>query len=235
MIHHTKCRDIYTEIGISTDIAHAEANITRARSKFNGDKGWTPAMFLKDCVDYYNESMEESGKESSVTLISLFRLADAHKSARHSIESERTLAKLVATSQRVHGETHDFTADSEKTLKRYKRRFVIVKGWRGKHFQALRYVEGENKYTVQGPVTRPRNAEDEKTFTVHVDEIRPCLGLVVTVHGLKDSESHLNGKIADVRTRETGARKYKVHFEEEGLEPCLVGPKNMRVLFELPK
>jgi len=232
--HHTKARDTYKKIGIPTDVVHAEANITRAKSKLNGDNGWTAEDLLKDSQEYYNESLEETGEESSVTLSSLIRLAEALKGAKRGIESERMLVKLAVVARRVHGDTHVFTHDVEKTLERYKKRYVFIKGEQGKRFQALRYVDGEDKCVVQGPITKPRNIEEEKTFTVHIDEFRPALGSLVICHGLKGSESHLNGKIGEMRSRMTGAQQYRVYFEDKNLEPCLVGPKNVRILFELP-
>ena len=72
-------------------------------------------------------------------------------------------------------------------------------------------------------------------MTVHVDMQRPALGVPVKLYGLEGDESHLNGKIANVKSREKGARKYLVHFIEEGLEPCLISPRNMKIMFQLPR
>mmetsp|Transcript_8328 Transcript_8328/g.15089 ORF Transcript_8328/g.15089 Transcript_8328/m.15089 type:complete len:429 (-) Transcript_8328:143-1429(-) len=232
---HTRCRDIYVHIGIPTDIAHAEACITQAKSKYNGDEGWTKDDVLKDCQDYYKESVEEGGEESCVAMISTFRLADALRASHHGIEAERLITKLAAIAHRVHGSDHDFTKDVEASLLRYKRRYVFIKGRLGKHFVALRYADGD-KCVVQGPVSRPRNIEEEKTFTVHTDELRPALGTPITCHGL-EKLNHINIghlKVGDVRSREKGAQKFKVHFEDSNLEPCLVSPRNMRIVFELP-
>lgn len=234
--YHTKCCDVYKLIGIPTDIAHAEANIVRAKAKYSGDKSiWTPEDLIKDCLDYWNESIAESGEESSVSLISLFRYAEALKGAKLTIQSERMLLKLIAMANRVHGEKHDFTQDAKSTLERYRRRYVFVRGHRGSHFQALRYEDNERKVVVQGPIAKPRNMEEETQMTVHVDMQRPALGVPVKMYGLEGDESHLNGKIANVKSREKGARKYLVHFIEKGLEPCLIGPRNMKIMFQLPR
>jgi len=232
--HYTKARDTYKKIGIPTDVVHAEANITGAKYKLNGDNGLTAEDLLKDCQEYYNESLEETGEESSVTLLSLHRLAEALNRAKHGIESERMLVQLVAVAHRVHGETHRFTAGVKNALERYKQRYLFINGDPGKHFLALRYVSAENECVVQGPIVSPRNIEEEKIVTVHIDEVHPALGTPVICHGLKDLEIHLNEKIGDVRSLNTAAQKYEVHFEDKNLEPCLVSSKNMRILFELP-
>ena len=120
------------------------------------------------------------------------------------------------------------------TMRRYNKRHVSIRGWRKKQFQALRYISAENKYVVKGPIAMPRRIEDEKQFSVHAHEIRPTLGTPIICHGLEGEKEHLNGKIGDVRCRERGAQKYTVLFEDKRLEPCLVHPKNMRILFGLP-
>ena len=234
VIEFEHCRDIYKLIGIPTDIAHAEACIARAQSKYNGDNRWTAEDGLKDCRDYYKEACEESGEESPCALISLFRLADALKESYHGIESIRILTKLETIYRRIHGPDHDNTKEVEVTMRRYNKRHVSIRGWRKKQFQALRYISAENKYVVKGPIAMPRRIEDEKQFSVHAHEIRPTLGTPIMCHGLEGEREHLNGKIGDVRCRERGAQKYTLHFEDKSLEPCLVHPKNMRILFDLP-
>lgn len=47
--------------------------------------------------------------------------------------------------------------------------------------------------------------------------------------------SHLNGKIGDIRSWDEASECFKVHFEDEGLEPCPVKDKFLRILFELPE
>lgn len=233
--HYTKARDTYKKIGIPTDVVHADANITRVKSKLNGDNDWTAQDVLKDAQEYYDESLEETGEESGVTLFSLFRLAEALKGAQRGIESERMLVKLAAVAHRIHGESHVFTADVEKTLRRYKKRYVFIKGFPRQRFRALRYVDGEDACVVRGPITRPRNIKEENLVTVPVDKFCPMVGTLLICHGLKDSESHLNGKIGETYPCTTvEAQQYKVHFEDTNLEPCLVSRNNVRILFELP-
>mmetsp|Transcript_35620 Transcript_35620/g.76069 ORF Transcript_35620/g.76069 Transcript_35620/m.76069 type:complete len:437 (-) Transcript_35620:3-1313(-) len=236
---HTRCRDIYQMIGIPTDLPHAEACIAQARAKLNGlvdgkggGGGWTKEDAVRDCRDYYDESLEESGENSSVTMISMFRLADALRAAHRGVEAERLMTRLSTIANRVHGSKHDFTRDVEESLMRSRRRHVSVRGKRGKQFEALRY-EGEDKCVVRGPLSKPRKINEEKTFTVHNHQIRPALGSPVTCHGLEAS-SNLNGKMGNVLSRKKGAQKYTVHFEDESLEPCLVHPNNMRIVFKLP-
>lgn len=226
---HTKCRDIYVLIGIPTDITHAEASITKAKSKLNGNQGWTTEDALKDCRDYYHESVEEEGKDSCVAMLSAFRLADALKAAHRGIEAERVLAKLAIFARRVHGSEHYFTRDVKASSRRFKRRYVFVKGRPGERFRALKYQGGDRKCIVRGPILKPRNLAEEKIFTIHNDDLRPAPGTPVTCIGGAGRPD-----IGDVRSEVKGAQELKVVFEDRHLEPRLVSPKNMRIVFELP-
>ena len=109
-----------------------------------------------------------------------------------------------------------------------------------KFFQALRYEEDWEKCIVTGPIataqgliTKPRNTQDEKMFTVATENIFPALGTPVVCHGL-ESAPHLNGKIGDLKSRDNKTDCYGIHFEDKGLESCSVKRKNIRILFELP-
>jgi hypothetical protein len=83
---------------------------------------------------------------------------------------------------------------------------------------------------VQGPITNPRNIEDEKTYKVASNDIIFPLGTPVVCHGLDHTP---DGKIGNLRKdEETG--HYKVHFEEKELKPCRVELGNIRIIFELP-
>lgn len=226
---HTKCRDIYVMIGIPNDIAHAEASIAKAKSKLNGNQGWTTEDALKDCQDYYNESVEEGGEDSCVAMLSTFRLADALKAAHRGIEAERVLAKLATTAQRVHGLDHYFTRDIRKSSQLFKRRYVSIKGRPGERFRALRYQRGDRKCIVRGPIVKPRNLAEEKTFIVHNDECYPARGTPVTCIG-----ENIGMLLGEVRSEVNGVQELKVHFEDSNLEPRLVSPNNMRIVFELP-
>ncbi len=73
----------------------------------------------------------------------------------------------------------------------------------------------------------------DNTIMVDSQEICPVNGTPVICQGLVKA-SHLNGKVADVRFWDEQTGRCKIHFEEEGLKPCMVKPGNVRILFKLP-
>ena len=101
-------------------------------------------------------------------------------------------------------------------------------------FQALRYEEDGGKCVIQGPIADPRNIQSEQMLTVASEDIILGHGTPVVCHGLKKA-THLNGKIGDIRSWDEASECFKVHFEDEGLEPCPVKDKFLRILFELPE
>ena len=110
----------------------------------------------------------------------------------------------------------------------------MVKG-KNNWFQAVRYEEEGEKLVVQGPITTPRKVEGEEMLTIAPDDIFGLVqGTPVICTGLKQ-QTHLNGKIGDVRSRGEDCDCYLVYFEDEGLDPQPVRAKFLRILFELPE
>ena len=103
-------------------------------------------------------------------------------------------------------------------------------------FLALRYENDGEVCVVKGPITGPRQVDDEWTHHVESNLIVPAEGCAVICHGLV-SASHLNGRLGDVRDMKksgTGIR-LAVHFEKKkGEKSALVKPENLRIVFELP-
>ena len=156
------------------------------------------------------------------------------RKAKQVIEAGRLLKQLVTTCKRIHGPNHGSTKKTESKLQVFNARYVLVRyqnGW--KFFQALRYEGDGKKCIVQGPITKPRNIETERTITVATEDILPALGTPVVCHGL-ESAPHINGKIGYLQSEDEETGCYEVYFEDKGLAPCSVRRKNIRVLFELP-
>ncbi|KAL7547715.1 hypothetical protein ACHAWF_010993, partial [Thalassiosira exigua] len=237
--HYEKCRDVYRSMGLEADVKHAEANIARARAKCgrSGGRGaasWAEEDDLDDRRKFHEEAVEEFGGSTRVAMVSLLRLAEGLIRAHCRVEAMRALEGLVVEARRKDGDGHPFTREVEECLAWCKKPRVVVRGRLRKRFWLLGRAGGKERYTVRGPIQPHGVSGDQKTFVVHVDQLRPTLGTVVICHGLEGSMAHLNGKLGDVRSREDGAHKYTVHFEDKNLEPYLVHPKNMIFVFQLP-
>jgi hypothetical protein len=90
---------------------------------------------------------------------------------------------------------------ADKILQEYKEWYVLVLPEINKTFQALRY-ENEGKtciVIVMGPITEPRQVEDETLHHIANNLVIPSKGCVVICHGLVNA-SHLNGELGEVRT-----------------------------------
>ena len=97
----------------------------------------------------------------------------------------------------------------------------------------MQYKEDRNKCIVQGPIAKPRNIQDETTFTVASDDVIFRLGTPIVCHGF-DASHYLNGRIGDLRSWSIDTGFYQVHFEDEALPSGLLHRANIRILFELP-
>ena len=103
-------------------------------------------------------------------------------------------------------------------------------------FLALRYENYGEICVVRGPITNPRNMEDERIYQVDSHLIIPCVDCTVICHGLV-SASHLNGRLGVVRNAkqdQTGTSRLGVIFEKKSPKSALVKPVNTRIAFELP-
>jgi len=160
------------------------------------------------------------------------------RNSKRVIEAERLLNKLAADSRRIHGPEHNYTRRANELLLHCQTRHVYILPDCDEEqvFQALRYENEGAICVVKGPVSRPRNEEDEGIFHVESNLISPHSGTPVICHGLV-SASHLNGQLGDVRGgryNDDGMLRLEVHFEKSSLKSALVKPKNVRVAFELP-
>jgi hypothetical protein len=102
----------------------------------------------------------------------------------------------------------------------------------GKSFQVLRCENDGEICVLTGPITEPREIDDESMFHIASDLVQPIFGCPVVCHGLV-SASHLNGKVGDVRAWHKNG-KVEIHFEDKSQKPAVMKPENLRISFELP-
>jgi hypothetical protein len=187
---------------------------------------------LQKMKNMYEHNLNTEGINSDDTLRPGMHYAEMLRATLHFIEAERLVTKLVTIIRRVHGPDHKSTIEADELHAKLKGRYVSVLP-DCKLFQALRYEK--EVCVVMGPVTEPRQVDDERTYRVENRLLLPLIGCPVICHGLV-SASHLNGELGEVRkstNTKTGFR-LAVHFEKKSLKSVLVKPQNLRIAFELP-
>ena len=148
----------------------------------------------------------------------------------HCIEAERLVTKVATISRQIHGPDHKITIEADVLLEKCKARNVLVLP-ECLMFQALRYENSGQICVVQGPITKPRQVDEERIYNVEWNLVVPAIGCAVIFHGLV-SASHLNGELGEVgKHNETGTRLV-VNFEKKNLKSALVKPANLRIAFE---
>lgn len=222
----------------------AEKQLSIAKSSYTECSESSPEdqmKRLKISRDVYAICVSKDGGGATDTINTGINLASRLQELYYTIEAERLLLKLAATSRRVHGPSHDLTMRVESCLKEAKMRIVISMTPSGKKvFQALRWEGGGKNCTIQGPIVWPRNEQEETTFTVPTKSFVPNNGCPVVCHGLKKA-AHLNGKLGDLRKHhgEVNAEnnRYEIHFEDTTLKPNVarVRPENVKLVLELPE
>jgi len=236
--HYEICRDILKSIGHKQGVAAAEANLARAKAKCDGtrnDVGTEEEM--EKHQQLYTQSLDQAGDEHPSTIILGINTATILHRAHHAIEAERLLSKIAIVSNRVHGPAHELTQQAELSLKHYKARYVVLKNERSWIlFRALRYGHDGETIIANGPisigVSSPGDVPEGKTITFATKDVIHMKGTPVVCHGLIKA-NYLNGKLGDIRQYDGKTDRYEVHFEDEGIKPCLVKPGNVSILFEL--
>mmetsp|Transcript_30891 Transcript_30891/g.65290 ORF Transcript_30891/g.65290 Transcript_30891/m.65290 type:complete len:494 (-) Transcript_30891:143-1624(-) len=232
-------RDIYKSIDFKQGIDASEASL--AMAELAHDKASMDVVSRKELAVWqnrYKRLLEQSGEKSPATIGAGLNTAIRLHIAHHSIKSERLLSKIARVSNRVHGLDHELSQEVELMLQYCKVRYVYMKTkWDVLLFKALRYENNGEKCIINGPLrwlSSPGNVAEEETTTFATKNIILSEGTPVICHGLIKS-NHLNGKLGDIRSvDEEKTGHYEVHFEDEGLKPRLIKPKNVRILFELP-
>jgi hypothetical protein len=233
--HIKKARAIYNLVGLKEDAQEMDTIISvTAKQAAKNDGDASSSTSLEVMRNRYNDEVQTHGIDSEYTLQAGFLYALRLRVDSHWIEAEKLVTKLFTISRRVHGQDHKFTIKADKLLKKCKERYVIVLP-DDKVFQALRYENDGEICVVTGPITQPRNVEDERIYHIENHCIIPDKGCPVICHGLV-SASHLNGELGEVRSinhNETGFR-LGVQFEYKGAKSALVKTENLRIAFELP-
>jgi hypothetical protein len=233
-----KARAIYNLCGMTEQAEQVTADILQIEMIPKDEEN--PATILevtsglKRIKNDYEQELSTTGMDTEVTIQSGLLYARALWSQDCYIKATRLVTKLVPVSRRVLGPEHRSTIEADEILEKCNERYVRVLP-AGKLFQALQHKNDGEMCVVKGPITEPRQIDNERTHRVMSDLILPQVGCPVICHGLV-SASHLNGKLGEVRNgRETNTGlRLGVCFEKKSWTSALVKPKNLRIAFELP-
>lgn len=239
-----KTCQLFEQMGNENCLMTAKRNLEIVEAWLSGEN--VPEHDLDSYWSYYNDRLHRRGEDNVLTIKAGVDLAEKLHHSHHGIVAERLLTKLVETSSRVHGSSHECTQRAVSILTAVQVRGVVInniltkskderkKGW----YQALGYEDDGERCIVQGPMNPygPRNLEEEQKFSVPSKHILAATGTPVICHGLRGrSSSHLNGKIGEVKAYSNKSlSKCMIHFEAEGLEPAEINAANVRILFDLP-
>ena len=238
--HFKKARAIYNLVGEKEDVQRVEGKIdgVTAMMQSNDQNLSTKAAstVLPAACSIYENNLNRKGMDSEDTIRTGLCYARQLWDAKHCIEAERLVTKLATISRRVNGPEHKVTVDADVLLQLCKERFVVVLP-NGQRFQALRYENDGEICVVTGPITEPRQVDEEREHSVESHLIHPVVGCAVICHGLV-SASHLNGELGEVRDAKLNANatgiRLGMNFEKKSLKSALVKPENLRIAFELP-
>jgi hypothetical protein len=235
--HYKRARAIYNLVGQTEAAKHMDtlisASIASKQATKSGDAS-SISVALQVMKNVYKKQLDTNGMSSENTIRAGLMYAKCLGDVNCCIEAEQILTKLATVSCRVYGSHHKMTIEADELLNKCKKRFVVVLP-DNKPFLALRYDNDGTVCVVQGPITKPSNVGEGRTFCVESNLIVPAVGCPVICHGLI-SASHLNGELGEVRSfKDTNAGiRLGVHFDKKGAKPALVKPENLRIAFELP-
>lgn len=245
-----KARDIFEREGDELGVMTINNLIENVEAEISGDgrRRLTEAIEVGLELKKFQLFTKEFGADDNTTIEAGVQLALALWKEFRTIEAERLLAKLIATSHRVHGVGHDCTQFALAALQRVQARRVFLRKDgeinQDEVFRAVRYTADGEKCVVQGPIPNvvydPRinpsepssNYGAEGTFEVERADVIISKGTPVVCTGLQKAK-HLNGKIGDRRDFDEETGRYTIHFEDEAMKPVKVKPENLRIVFDL--
>jgi hypothetical protein len=238
--HYKKARAIYNLFGMKYSAQMMDTQISLCTAKKqatnDGTSSFTTAVpnsIVHTFGEIYERNIISEGMDSEDTIRSGVLYARVLQKV-NCIDADRLVTKLATISRRVNGPDHKITIDAVELLEICKERYVIVLP-ENKPFQALRYKNDGEICVVQGPITKPRQVDEERIYNVEWNLVVPVKGCVVICHGLK-SVLHMNGELGEVREVTTNGAgiRLAVQFEKKGKMSALVKPENLRIVFELP-
>jgi len=215
--HFKKARAIYNLVGMpemAKEMDTAVSVLTANKQSKATKEGISSTDVIHHLKSVYKQSINNHGIDSEATIRLGLAYARVLWDENCRIEAERLVTKLATISRRVHGPDHKVTVEADELVNNYMERQVFVLP-DNKQFQALQYENDGEICVVQGPITEPRNTEDENIYHIANNLVIPMEGFAVVCHGLV-SAPHLNGELGEVRgdvKHDDTEIRLAVHFE----------------------
>jgi hypothetical protein len=177
IIHYKKACAIYNLVGMKDDVQQMDTLIsvlTAEKQAVNKQAVNKQAAYDSDAITnseleaikkMYELTLRTRGMDSEVTILSGLTYAEGLRGDNHSIEAERLVTKLATISRRVHGPDHKITIKAIELLDICKERHVTVLP-DDELFQALQYENDGEICIVTGPITKPRQIEEERIYQI---------------------------------------------------------------------
>ena len=165
--HYKKARAVYNLVGMKDSAQRMDTLIsfvTAKKQAANDGEALSSTetnSFLQKTRNMYESNIHTKGMDSVSTIQAGLAYAKLLRGANLCIEAERLATKLSTISRRVHGPDHKVTINATELLEKCKERYVLVLP-DDKVFQALRYENDGEICVVTGPITDPRDIEDER-------------------------------------------------------------------------
>jgi hypothetical protein len=117
VVHFEQSLQVFEAIGDAVRIAHAKANITTAKSKYEG--GNNNEELVKASRELYELRIAELGEENEYTIRTGRQYAIDLHNANRETEARELLTKLLVTSKQVLGPDHNVTKGIVSALKSF--------------------------------------------------------------------------------------------------------------------
>ena len=228
-MYQEKLLELCKANGNSRGIRRCESNIANVQLAIGEERSNCSKLkaLIRDKADY-ELCIAKHGSEHSDSIFAGVDVAIVLASLHRRIEAERLIRKLVPLSRRVLGPHHETTKRAESVLENLVApRIVFVEG--NIAYRALRYKNNGMDIVIHGPFMEPESKQTQST--VSAASVSPLHGTPVMVVGHDIQAPHYYGKIGDLR----GWNKANmVYFDDKLLQPYLVPPVYLRVVFDLP-
>jgi hypothetical protein len=172
--HWEKALVIFKLIGCESESNFTANMIAKARDRLREGNGTTAPIrqdtkinAVKSSNEIYQRDVKAFGKHDHRTIRSGIEYADLLREFDH-IGAERLITKLSDSSRQVLGLDHACTKDATHLMNNCMKRAVLILPDKTHYFQALRYEDDGDILVVIGPILKPRQVDDNKSFKSRV-------------------------------------------------------------------
>lgn len=212
--------------------SRVESLIAEVRSRLSGD--FDPDELIKLHQEKYKEFAKNLGESSVDTLRIGLQLAEALKSNHHGIRSEDVLSEIYRRSRPSLGEDHHVTKDAVGLRVAFLSRMVSLRSENDARalsfteyfdeglpiYQLHCYDKDFEMCHIQGPFGKNVEGSEPGVRRVATMDIVYSLGTPVFYKHREDKSHELYMKLGDIRSHDSDAHSYTIHWKDDTLSPC---------------